>query len=290
LFFLHEVIPMPISNIAEYHRPQDIDSALRLLREGKGRAVPVAGGTSLVGIPPRDVEVVVDLHDLKLDWILAGEDGGLSLGAMVTLATLVDRDEARDYAGGILAEATRYTAANLVRNRATLGGTLVSRAASSDLVAALLALDATVTVVDTGEQTVSLSDLYRRREYLLQPGALITEVTLPAMGENSQARLERIARTPMDQPILSVAAVVTREGDRISTARVAATGFGSSPARLSSLEEALQGQEWSGEVFEAALAKAGNGLSIKDDHLASAEYRRAMLPVLARRALEGAES
>jgi probable selenate reductase FAD-binding subunit len=278
---------MAISNIAEYHRPQDIDSALRLLREGKGRAVPVAGGTSLVGIPPRDVEVVVDLHDLKLDWILAGEDGGLSLGAMVTLAALVDRDEARDYAGGILSQAARYTAANLVRNRATLGGTLVSRAGSSDLVAALLALDATVTVVDTGEQTVPLSDLYRRREYLLQPGALITEVTLPALGENSQARLERIARTPMDQPILSLAAVVTREGDRISNVRVAATGFGSAPARLSSLEEALPGQELDGEAFQAALEKVVNGLAIEDDHLASAEYRRAMLPVLARRALEG---
>ena len=71
---------MPISNIASYYRPATVAEALRLLSEGKGRAVPLAGGTALLGAPPPEVEAVVDLRDLQLDWIVAKGNGALALG------------------------------------------------------------------------------------------------------------------------------------------------------------------------------------------------------------------
>lgn len=276
---------MSISNIATYHRPADLRAALNLLREGRGRAMPLAGGTSLVGNPPREVEAVVDLRDLQLDWISSDAEGGLSFGAMATLAALMDSDAVRGYAGGVLAKAARYSAGSLVRNRATLGGTLIARAASSDLVAALLALDATVTIMGNGEQTVSLEDFYRRRDYLLQPGALVTEVRLPAFVEGRRASLQRIARTPMDQPILAVAAALTRNEETVNDVRLAAVGFGSAPACLTTAQAALDGTEMGSDAFNAAVARAAEGLTIQSDHLATADYRTAMLPVLVRRAL-----
>jgi CO/xanthine dehydrogenase FAD-binding subunit len=276
---------MPISNIATYYRPPDLRTALSLLREGRGRAVPLAGGTSLVGGPPRDVEAVVDLQDLQLDRMTLQADGGLSLGAMVTLAEMMEDETVRGYADGFLVQAARYSAGSLVRNRATLGGTLIARAATSDLVAALLALNATVTIVDSGEQSVTLDDLYRRRDYLLQPGALLTEVRLPPFAEGRRASLQRIARTPMDQPILSVAAAFSRHGGTIRDARLAAVGFGSAPACLVASQDALEGTEIGAEAFNVAIARAAEGLAIQSDHLATAEYRAAMLPILVQRAL-----
>jgi CO/xanthine dehydrogenase FAD-binding subunit len=276
---------MPISNIATYYRPPDLRTALSLLREGRGRAVPLAGGTSLVGGPPRDVEAVVDLQDLQLDGMTLQADGGLSLGAMVTLAEMMENETVRGYADGFLVQAARYSAGSLVRNRATLGGTLIARAAMSDLVAALMALNATVTIVNNGEQRVTLDDFYRRRDYLLQPGALLTEIRLPAFAEGRHASLQRIARTLMDQPILSVAAAFSRNGGTVGDARLAAVGFGSAPACLVATQDALQGSEIGGKAFNAAIARAAEGLIVQSDHLATAEYRAAMLPILVQRAL-----
>jgi CO/xanthine dehydrogenase FAD-binding subunit len=276
---------MTISNVTTYHRPADLRAAANLLREGRGRALPLAGGTTLVGAPPRNVEAVVDLRDLHLDWITESADGGLSIGAMATLSALMGNSAVQGYANGVLGEAARFSAGSLVRNRATLGGTLIARAASSDLVAALLALNATVTIMDSGEQTVSLEDFYRRRFYLLQSGALVTEVRLPTLAESRSAVLQRIARTPMDQPILAVAAAFTRNEDTVSDVRLAAVGFGLAPACLSAAEGALNGTEVGNDAFDAAIARAAEGLAVQSDHLATADYRTAMLPVLVRRAL-----
>lgn len=263
---------MPYSNIVTYHRPEELDTALRLLREGKGRAVPLAGGTSLIGTPPRDVEAVVDLRDLRLDWITTQGDGGLSLGAMVTLEQLARDDRVRSYASGGVAQAARYAAGSLVRARATVGGTLVARAASSDLVAMLLALSAEVVVNRSTEKVVPLDDLYRRREYLLQPGSLITELRLPPLPEGASVRLERVARTPMDQPILAVAARVDER-----TARIGIVGLDEHPTVL----DLPMGEAGAAEREQSLAA-----VRPQSDHLASAEYRREMVGVLVGRVLE----
>ncbi|MDQ4077965.1 MAG: FAD binding domain-containing protein [Chloroflexota bacterium] len=270
---------MPISNIASYHRPDNMEVALRLLREGEGRAVPMAGGTALVGHPPREVEAVVDLRNLRLDWIRAHEDGTLTLGATTTLNKLMTDEVVRDYGNGILAEAVRYTAGSLIRNRATLGGTLIARAATSDLVAVLLAVGASVVVRDGDQQVARLEDFYRRRDDFLRPGMLLTEVRLPTLTDESRLALHRVARTPMDQPILTVAALVT--GHR---ARIAANGFGDGPALLIGQEQGFT-EINDLDSLDAAIQEAVEGLEIKGDQLASAEYRRAMLPVLVRRAI-----
>lgn len=261
---------MTISNIASYHRPADLESALRLLREGRGRAVPLAGGTDLVGKPDRETEAVVDLRDLRLDWLIEQEEGALSMGAMVTLDRLASDEVVRGVAEGAVAEAARYAAGSLVRNRATVGGTLIARAATSDLVAALLALDASVVVNSGSAQDVTLEEFYRRQEYLLQPGSLLTEVRLPARPEGARVGMARIARTPMDQPIVTVTVMATGE-----SLRVGASGVAPMPClAVGAVGEAEA-------VAESLLA----GVTVRDDHMASAAYRRAMLPVLIRRAL-----
>lgn len=275
-----------ISNISRYERPDSLAEALRLLKEGQGRAVPLAGGSALLGTPPREVETVVDLAQLKLDWILGREDGGLTLGAMASLSALMASDEVRAYGGGALLDALRLSAGSLVRNRATLGGTLIARAGTSDVVALLLALDARVRLYGETEQETDLADFYRRRAYHLQPGALLKEILLAPLPAGCGVVLQRIARTPMDQPILTVGACVLWEEGQLQRAQLAVTalGGGEGPLRLNTLEHALQQLDGE-EALEGALASAAEGVSFKDDHLASAAYRRAMLPILLRRAL-----
>lgn len=252
---------MTISEIEHYHRPATIEAALALLRAGGERAAPLAGGTDLVGTPPRRITTVVDLVDLGLDQVTTGEDGALLLGATVTLETLVSHPDVRAYADGQIAAAARYAAGSLVRNRATLGGTLIARAGECDLPVLLVALDAHLVIQGQTRRTIPLSPYYQRGDRLA-PGELITEIHLPPLEATTRVALERIARSPMDRPLLTVAA--RRDADAI---RIAAGAFGPPPQLVDPAEPAA-------------------GLDLRDDHLASAAYRQAMVEVLVQRLME----
>ena len=75
----------------------------------------------------------------------------------------------------------------------------------------------------------------------------------------------------------------------IGSARVGLTGAASSPIRLANVESALSGQPASSETAASAARFGGAGIDdLNSDIHASAEYRRAMIPVFTRRALDGA--
>src|SRR5512147_2265316 len=100
--------PMPtLRDLTEYHKPTDLDEAVKLLRRRKIRTVPLGGGGDLVSTAPLNIQAVVDLGELGLSYIKpisfppddnpaddglspAGGGGALEIGATTTLQTLVD--------------------------------------------------------------------------------------------------------------------------------------------------------------------------------------------------------
>src|SRR6188472_3695656 len=140
--------------LRSYHRPTRIEDALTLTGQG---VVPMAGGTRLLA---SDAEVpnVLDLSALGLDEIQV-EDGDLSLGAMVTLQDVIDSKAAYAATGGLLPAACRaHSASRMIRGMATLGGEAVHGARDSEVVAALLALNA-VFLVRQPAETVEIPGL-----------------------------------------------------------------------------------------------------------------------------------
>src|SRR5579883_3100075 len=133
--------------LVEYHWPEHIDDALLLLGRLDTKTVPLAGGTYLLGLQDESIEAVVDLRDLDLSYI--SEDArGVHIGAMTTLQQMADDPLLKELAAGLLARAALLSASSrLIRNSATLGGTLGAGPASqADLLTALVALDAAVVV------------------------------------------------------------------------------------------------------------------------------------------------
>src|SRR5205085_1859045 len=117
-------------NLLEYHWAEDIDDALLLLARTDTRTVPLAGGTYLLGLEDDSIQAVVDLRDLELSYI-AEDAKGIHIGAMTTLQTMGESQLLKDLATGILARAAISSSfSRLVRNSATLGGTLAAGAAS----------------------------------------------------------------------------------------------------------------------------------------------------------------
>src|SRR5579883_2782326 len=139
-------------NLVEYHWAEHIDDALLLLGRLDVKTVPLAGGTYLLGLQDDSIEAVVDLRDLELSYI-SEEQRGLRIGAMTTLQNIVDSPVLKTFAMGLLSRAAQVSSSRLVRNCATIGGTLgAGMASQADLLTALLALDAEV-VVRSGSKT-----------------------------------------------------------------------------------------------------------------------------------------
>ncbi|MFH1633473.1 MAG: FAD binding domain-containing protein [Chloroflexota bacterium] len=252
--------------IIEYHRPETLDEALKLLARSDPVTVPLGGGTVLN--QPSDTPVaVVDLQALGLDAVESGERT-LEIGATVTLQSLLKVPEIPP----ALIEAIRHEATYNLRQMATVAGTLVAADGRSPFATAMLALDAQAFVVRhesavSAAEQISLGDLLPLREEKL-PKRLITQITIPA---NIKLAYQYVARTPADLPIVCAAVAQWPSG----RTRVALGGYGSVPLM------AMDGPEPAGAEIAARDAYSEAG-----DQWASAGYRSDVAAILTKRCLQ----
>jgi CO/xanthine dehydrogenase FAD-binding subunit len=181
-----------------------------------------------------------------------------------------------------------------IRNRGTIGGSLAHADPAAELPAVMVVLDANFVLRRTdGERSMAARDFFTN--YLttaLQPNELLSEVQVPVPPRRSGSAFLEISRRHGDFAIVGVAALVSldNEADKIIEARLALTGVGPIPIRLSEVESALAGQPAEPAVIREACRVIGRSLDPDADVHATAEYRRHVAEVLARRAcLEATE-
>jgi probable selenate reductase FAD-binding subunit len=269
-------------NVTEYYRPETIAEIIRLLARPGVKTAPLAGGTLLTVQRDDALQAVVDLRALGLDTI-SEQDGQIHLGAMVTLQALVDSSLIGEIAGGILVQAAKSSAARLIRNAATVGGTLAAGpAANADLAVALAVLEAQARLVGEEERLIPAETVFEQR----QPGELLTEIIFkrPALG--TEGAFLRLARAPTDVALVHAAALVHAHSGISHRVRVAVGGVGMQPARIYETEAALEGLPPLLEKIDPAVIIRLPSFAPPPDFRASPEYRREMAAVLARRALE----
>jgi len=282
-------------NLKEYHRPKDLTEAVALLQRKQPRTVVLSGGTWLVGEAPRDVEAVVDIADLGLNRILV-EGNLVRIGAAVTHQQLVESEQLRTSALRVISETAQAMSGLNIRNRATIGGAIVTADAASPLVTALLACDAEVVIAGAKDKTKQADDpsdfwkvlplagflAYRRQ--ILDEGTLITEVRMPLPSPDTRSHYARVARTPRDYPIVCAVAAFAMKDGIAGHVRIAVGGVAATPIRLSRLEFGLEKKrlaDWLDGEMEAQMAL----LDPPGDWLGSTEYRKEMARVLVRRAI-----
>ncbi len=276
-------------NLQAYHRPDSIEEAVTLLRQGGPCTVALAGGTTLVPSGRRDVEAVVDLRKLSLSYVRA-HGATLYIGATTTLQQLVDNSDLQTFASGVLGETARAEAGRNLRSAATIGGTVASAGGDAPLLTALLALDAQLNVFAPESRLIPLAGLLAYRERLLNDGALITEVRLPLLIGPLGAAYAAVGRTPRDRPIVCAVARLELAAGIASNTRLALGGVADVPTRANAAEQLLERKPLSDERIDAAMEKVVDGLAPTGDFRGSAEYRREMARVLARRALYAARA
>ncbi len=267
-------------NLREIHKPTSLAGALKLLQQPG--TVALAGGTELIASQRRDVTAVVDLSALGLSYIR--ESGGaIAVGATTTLAELNESPILRAMANGVVVQAAHRSAASVLRNQGTFAGTLITEP-DSILAVTLLALDAQATVVRKDTRVVSFADFLSMCEHLLMM-ALLTEIILPIT--NPRASLQTVARTPSDQPIVSVCAAARIDQNVARDVRIALGGVAEAAVRATAAEQALEGQPLNdASINNAVRAIHESPLQPRSDFRGSAEYRKEMAVVLVRRAVK----
>lgn len=243
-----------MTTLTAYHRPESVAEALQLLNRPVTPTILLAGGTALIGRLPEDVTDIVDLQAVGLREVTHGPQGQMTSGAMVTLQTLVADQAAPD----IVRRMAHRAGPNTLRNAGTLGGLVARAEPDSELLAALLVLEATVTVAtlqQTSTQPLAafLSDVAGALK-----GGIITAIALqkPAFAAHA-----RVARTPQDQPIVAAVAAQSPSG----TIRLALCGVA--------------------ETVVVVDPNALERLSPPGDFRGSTAYRKEMATVLAQRVL-----
>jgi carbon-monoxide dehydrogenase medium subunit len=207
---------------------------------------------------------LVSLQKIGLDGIQA--NGNLRIGAMTTLRQL-ETSESVKRGWPVIARALRALSNVRVRNVATVGGALSHADPHMDLPPLLAALGARVTIRGrAGERSLPVEDLYAGYlETTLKKDELITHVEIPALGRRRAAYLKCTTRSADDWPAVGVAVALGDES------RIFISAATDRPTRIAD---------------ESAIA----GLKIESDLHGSADYKRQLLRVYLKRAIDEARS
>ena len=276
----------------DYVRPATLAEAISALADGGEDAKVIAGGQSLLPLLRLRLaypDLLVDVGDIAELRGVSDQGAALRIGARTTHYDIIGDPLIAAHCG-LLAEAAGTVADPAVRHRGTLGGSLAHGDPAGDLPAVILALDATLTARGPGgEREISAADFFV--DYLttaLQPGEILTAITVPKLGEGWGFRYEKFHRTAQSWATVGVAALARRSNGTVAEARIGLTNMGPVPVRATAAESAAAGAQAGRDALRAAAASADEGTDPPADLHGAPDYRRHLARVLTGRALAGA--
>ena len=285
---------MSLPSLGDYCIPENTAEAIALLDQYGESAMIVAGGTFVHGLEVRGlldgVEALIDIGHLELDQI--EENGsGLRLGATAIFADLLETPAIRSSAAcGAIIDALGYPPAQ-IQNVGTVAGCLAASAPLYDLPGALLALDGVAEVIGpAGQRDIALGDFFTGLfENALASNELITAVTIPAFSESTSSAFLKLETNANDLAVVNVAVRFSQNGEQCADSRiVVGGGVGETYVRAIGAEAVLNGSPPEAASFTAAAEAAAGEVDPVSDHRGSAAYRRHIVKIFTRRALENA--
>ncbi len=269
-----------------------IEEVLKILAEKREKARIIAGATDLILEIERGVrhgiETLVDISRIpNQDQIVLDEDGWIHLGPLVTHNHCVASKMIVDMAFP-LAQAAWEVGSPQIRNRGTIAGNLITASPANDTITPLMALGARVTLRSMrGSRTIPLESFYQGvRKVDLQPDEMLVDIAFPAFKSNQRGTFIKYAlRRAQAISLVNIAVVLTFDGDAITKTSITLGAVAPTIIHAFDAEEFLCGKSLTAEVIQHTAELTMRAARPISDVRGSAEYRRRMVGVIARRAL-----
>ncbi len=274
----------------DYHAPTTIAEAIQLLVQHGDDGKILAGGHSLIPamkLRLTQIPVIVDIGKISDLSYIKVDGGTIRIGAMTTHGAIAASDEIKQYCP-LLAECGAQVGDQQVRNRGTMGGSLVHADPAADWPAAILALNAELVLQSaSGERIVKAKDFFVDMLTTdVQHGELLTEIRIAAPAQPNASAYLKVAQAASGFAIVGVAVQLEMDGDKCKSVSIGVTGLAPKAYRAASVEALLTGAVLDDATVNAAATKADADASdaMGDIH-ASEDYRRHLTRVYAKRAI-----
>ncbi|MEE9148815.1 MAG: xanthine dehydrogenase family protein subunit M [Candidatus Tectomicrobia bacterium] len=275
----------------DYYAPTDLAEALALLAQYGDDAKVLAGGQSLMPLMNMRLarpQVVIDINRLAaLASISQTPAGGFILGAL-TRQRAVERSSQVQAHNPLLAAVIPLIGHFQIRNRGTIGGSIVHADPAAELPALCLALEAELVLRRAAqERIVPAEDFFL--SYLttaIEPEEILTEIRLPAWQQEWGWDVQEVCRRQGDFAMVGAVALLhVDESDTCQTARLTLFGVGGAPVRVRKAEEMLLGRRVDATALAEVEQVVAEELDPDGDIHASVAYRKEVGGVMARRTL-----
>lgn len=270
----------------EYKKASSVQEALSMLGENDKI---LGGGHSLVPAMKLRLnmpEALVDISKIEALKEIRDNDETITIGAGATHRQIAENEDIQEHAP-MVSEAASMIGDIQVRNRGTIGGSIAHADPSADWPAVLLAADAKIVIVSNeGSREVDVDQFFKDfYETALEDHEIITAIRIPKNAANRNSCYAKFVQPASRFAIVGCAAAVAKDGNNVTSARVAFTGVADAPYRASEIETALKGGDLSEDHLDTACAGATASVSVMEDHFASEKYRAHLAQVYAKRAL-----
>jgi len=279
----------------DFYAAKDSTDAVALLAQHGPSVKVIAGGTDLLAdlkFSSHTPKAVVDISRADDLRGIAMTDQGLRIGSLVTHTEIMGSPVIRDLFPALV-DAAHTIGAVQTRNLGTLGGNLVTAVPSVDSGPTLVALDAIVTIVGTtGRRQLPLADFFvGPRKTVLESDELLVEIIIPKENVGKPTHFLKFGlRKGQALALVNVAASFWPDWDSntFKAPRIALGAVAPKVIHAASAERYLEGKAITPEAMAEAGRLAVNDAKPINDMRASAAYRRDLVAILTRRALEGA--
>ena len=276
----------------KYYAPVSLEEVLTLKAQHGEDAKMLAGGQSLV--PAMNFRVVqptmlVDLNRATELSYIREEGNVIRIGAMARERHL-EFDKSIEKRVPLLHEAVPNIAHPQVRNRGTIGGSIVHADPAAELPMLMVALSAKLKASSsTGERWIDAKDFFIGMfTTALEPNEILTEIKIPFMPARTGWSFTEVAPRAGDYAMMGVATLVTLdEAGKCTSAKLVYLNAGDGPTDATESARMLIGEPLSDAAIDSAASHAGEAeLNPFGNMHASADFQRHLAKVLTKLTLK----
>lgn len=275
-----------------YHRPATVADAVKLLADLGDEARPLAGGHSLIPMMKLRLATpahLVDLHAVAGLKGISRSGNDVSIGAMTTQQELLASEEIAKSLP-ILHEAAALIADPQVRYRGTVGGNVANGDPGNDMPALMMALGATYQLQGpNGRREVRSGEFYQGAYFTaLEPGEILTSVTIPVPAAGHGYAYEKLKRKVGDYATAAAAVVLTMAAGKVASCAIGLTNLHETPLLAADAAKVVIGASLEAASLKTAAQAAEAIMSPAADARGPVEYRKHVGGIMVARALQRA--